>query len=559
MVKYSCKTCQKTFTQKGHFEKHMSRKRPCKKDNTIEVLVEQKVKEVLSKSNMVDDKKSESYTNKELKSNQMDYTKKTREELIAICKEKNIKGYSDKKKKDILELLSPMNNTIVEKKEDILSPMNNTIVEKKEDILSPMNNTNIKKFTYIDLFAGIGGFRYGINAFQSSHPQYIFECVKTADIKKDALKTYNYNFKEDNKACDVHTIKNLPYFDILCGGFPCQPFSSAGKQQGLNDEGRGNLIYEVLRICKESKPEYIILENVSNIETINNGEVLNTIVKEFQTIGYHIACIPVNSAQIGLAQDRKRIFILGCKSKQPKVIVSTQNPVTIKDIIDLTDETTNLSENFLNKLLVLPTEQLIGKSIKDKRGGDSNIHSWDIDFHGKISERKKILLSTILLERRKKKWAVEKKIKWMDGIPLSFMDIKTFLDYEGLQEDLDDLVDKKYLSMEYPKDIVDGKRTPNEKLAIGYNISKGKLSFPISKILHPSQLCPTLTATDSSKLAVLVGKTIRQLNEKELKRLCGFPEQFSLPHGVNKYDLFGNMVCPPVVTAILETLLLPSV
>jgi DNA (cytosine-5)-methyltransferase 1 len=164
-------------------------------------------------------------------------------------------------------------------------------------------------------------------------------------------------------------------------------------------------------------------------------------------------------------------------------------------------------------------------------------------------------MNTLLLERRKKKWAAEKKIKWMDGIPLSFVDIQTFLNYDGLQEDLDDLVAKKYLTLEYPKDVVDGKRIQNENLAIGYNIAKGKLSFPISKILHPDELAPTLTATDSSKLAVLVGNTVRQLNEKELKRLCGFPEHFSLPNGVNKYDLFGNMVCPPVVTGILEALL----
>jgi DNA (cytosine-5)-methyltransferase 1 len=95
-------------------------------------------------------------------------------------------------------------------------------------------------------------------------------------------------------------------------------------------------------------------------------------------------------------------------------------------------------------------------------------------------------------------------------------------------------------------------------LTIGYNIAKGKLSFPISKVLHPDELSPTLTATDSSKLSVVVGNTIRQLNEKELKRLCGFPDNFTLPPGVNKYDLFGNMVCPPVITAILDSLLLSS-
>jgi len=539
MVKYSCENCQSVFAQKGHLEAHKNRKRPCKKDNTIEALVEKKVQEILSKTNQ-GAVKIEATTTTSMQSNQMDYSTKTREELIAICKEKSIKGYSGKKKEEIISLLAPRGIKDV---------------SKKTEITAPLADSGTKKLTYIDLFAGIGGFRFGIKAFQASHPQYTFECVKSADIKKDALKTYNHNFHETNEACDVRTIKNLPYFDILCGGFPCQPFSSAGKKEGLKDEGRGNLIYEVLRICKESKPEYIILENVSNIENIEKGEVLKTILKEFQTIGYYTTYVPINSSHVGLAQDRKRIFIIGCKSKAPQMIIKPKEAVSIKNIIDTTDETTALPAEFLSKLLELPKDKLIGKSIKDKRGGDSNIHSWEIKFHGKISDRQKKLMNTLLLERRKKKWATEKKIKWMDGIPLSFKDIQTFLKYDGLQEDLDDLVEKKYLTLEYPKDIVNGKRVPNESLTIGYNIAKGKLSFPISKILHPDELCPTLTATDSSKLSVLVGNTVRQLNEKELKRLCGFPEHFSLPQGVNKYDLFGNMVCPPVVTEILETLL----
>lgn len=143
----------------------------------------------------------------------------------------------------------------------------------------------------------------------------------------------------------------------------------------------------------------------------------------------------------------------------------------------------------------------------------------------------------------------------MDGIPLSLEDIRTFLSYEGLVEDLEDLEQKGYLTLEYPKDIVNGKREPKTTLAQGYNISKGKLSFPVSKVLDPGGLSPTLTATDSSKLAVYVGGTVRQLNERELKRLCGFPETMRLPAKVNKYDLFGNMVCPPVITEILESLL----
>ena len=421
------------------------------------------------------------------------------------------------------------------------------------------NKLNVLKFTYVDLFSGIGGFRYGIELFQKSYPEYTFNCIKSVDIKKNAIKTYNHNFNEENKECDVRNVNNIPYFDILCAGFPCQPFSSAGKREGFDDKKRGDLIYEVIRICKESQPEYLILENVSNIQTVKNGEVFKKIISEFSNIGYHMTWTLINSSQVGLAQDRKRMFIVGCYSREISItITSNYKKSTIKDVIDKTDTTSNIQPMFLEKLLQIPIKELIGKSIKDKRGGKSNIHSWDINFHGKITECQKKLLNTILLERRRKKWTTEKKIKWMDGTPLSFDDIKTFLNYDNLQEDLNELVNKKYLVLEYPKDILNGKRFLNTNLSIGYNISKGKLSFPISKILHPDELSPTLTSTDSSKLAVVVDNTIRYLNETELKRLCGFPELFSLPTGVNKYELFGNMVCPPIIKEILQSLIVQS-
>jgi site-specific DNA-methyltransferase (adenine-specific) len=104
MTKYTCETCQKVFSQKGHLEDHNNRKRPCKKDNTIEALVQKKVQEVLSKTNEGGVKIDPTKTSV-LQSNQMDYSTKTREELIALCKEKKIKGYSGKKKEDIAKLL----------------------------------------------------------------------------------------------------------------------------------------------------------------------------------------------------------------------------------------------------------------------------------------------------------------------------------------------------------------------------------------------------------------------------------------------------------------------
>ena len=130
MVKYSCETCQKVFTQKGHYDSHTNRKRPCKKDNTIEALVEQKVQEVLSKTNggVV---KIDSTPPMNMQSNEMDYSKKTRAELVAICKEKNLKGYSTKKKADLIALLSPIDNSTISE----VGPTNEIITTSSDEIV----------------------------------------------------------------------------------------------------------------------------------------------------------------------------------------------------------------------------------------------------------------------------------------------------------------------------------------------------------------------------------------------------------------------------------------
>jgi DNA (cytosine-5)-methyltransferase 1 len=420
------------------------------------------------------------------------------------------------------------------------------------------NPTSIKTtLTYVDLFAGIGGFRYGIEAFSKENQQYDFTCIKTVDIKKDANSTYNLNFNEQNPICDIRTVTGLPKFDILCAGFPCQPFSSAGKKEGFDDErGRGDLIFEVLRICKESTPTYLLLENVANIETIDEGRTLTRIVNEFVNIGYKITVKKINAMDVGLPQDRSRVFIIGSRYSDITInIPSNLYKQTIRDIIDTSATTTDIPETFVKSLMSRPAESLYGMSIKDKRGGQDNLHSWDIDYHGVTNEQQKILMNTLLKERRKKKWAEKKGIEWMDGMPLTTTEIKSFLDYPQLQSDLDDLLQKGYLVEEHPKDIIDGKRQYKQDSPKGYNICKGKLSFPISKILHPDGKSPTLTATDSSKLAIHIGTTIRRLNKKELCRICGFPDTLQLPDGVDMYDLFGNMVCPPVITAILQSIL----
>lgn len=158
MVKYSCETCQKTFTQKGHLKDHQTRKRPCKKDNTIEALIEQKVKEALLKT----DKrvlKFDTTALPEVQSTRMDYSKKTREELISICKEKSVKGYSGKKKDEIIKLLT---TTIAEVLPEKIYRLN--YIGSKFQLLDWITDnikektgwTSFSNKTIGDLFAGTG-------------------------------------------------------------------------------------------------------------------------------------------------------------------------------------------------------------------------------------------------------------------------------------------------------------------------------------------------------------------------------------------------------------------
>ena len=157
-------------------------------------------------------------------------------------------------------------------------------------------------------------------------------------------------------------------------------------------------------------------------------------------------------------------------------------------------------------------EELHGKAIKDKRGGSNNIHSWSIGLKGEITKEQKNLVEKLFKERRKKHWAEEIGIKWMDGMPLTLEQIYSFYPSDNLKEMLDDMVEKGYLVKEYPKDVIeilmeDGSkrsvRRQDESKSLGYNIVSGKLSFEFTKILDSNDVAPTLVATDISHMAVV--------------------------------------------------------
>ncbi len=162
---------------------------------------------------------------------------------------------------------------------------------------------------FIDLFAGIGGFRL---AFESVGAK----CVFSAEIDKHACKTYQDNFG-DNPFCDVSTLdpKEIPDFDILCAGFPCQPFSIAGKRKGFT-ETRGTLFFDIERIIQAKQPKTFILENVKGLVSHDKGNTLKVIIDTLRDkLDYKVFYQVLNSNDYAIPQNRERIYIIGFKDK----------------------------------------------------------------------------------------------------------------------------------------------------------------------------------------------------------------------------------------------------
>lgn len=418
---------------------------------------------------------------------------------------------------------------------------------------------------FVDLFAGIGAIRLGLEqACQSLG--FKSECVLTSEIKTSAIQVYQENFQQDKIWGDITTIstQQIPDFDILLAGFPCQPFSSAGTRQGFLDT-RGTLFFEIERILKDKSPFGFLLENVEGLVQHDDGRTLTTIVNKLEQLGYQVKYDVLNAKDFGVPQDRKRVYIAGTKKNAISLDFHKNAKTRLLDILETGCPT--LQTNFAKKLLQqYSIEELYGKSIKDKRGGEDNIHSWDLELKGNVSLVQRELLNLLLKQRRRKIWSAKKGIHWMDGIPLTVDEIATFYPHPKLAEMLDDLANKGYLKYEHPKDIQevinkDGNKVKKREykfdLPKGYNIVVGKLSFPINKVLDPDDIAPTLVATDMQKLAVVDGDGLRCLTIREGLRLFGFPENYHINLPINKaFDLLGNTVVVPIVREIAERIVI---
>lgn len=177
---------------------------------------------------------------------------------------------------------------------------------------------------FIDLFAGIGGFRYGLQKVAaeseggsnseggaSQHGQRAFYCVWSNEWDKYASQIYKKHYGE----CDTRDIRTvdtseIPDHDLLCAGFPCQSFSIAGKRLGFEDT-RGTMFFEIARVIRDKRPRYFLLENVKGLLSHDEGKTFQTILGVLSDLGYEYQWQVLNSKNFGVPQNRERIFIVG--------------------------------------------------------------------------------------------------------------------------------------------------------------------------------------------------------------------------------------------------------
>lgn len=425
------------------------------------------------------------------------------------------------------------------------------------------------KFTFVDLFAGIGGFRIPLEELGG-------KCLGYSEIDKEAIKVYQNNFINPNSdevyLGDITKLGKLAFeIDVLVGGVPCQPWSIAGKMQGLDDP-RGKLWLDVFRVVKTNQPKAFIFENVKGLTEPRNRPSLQYIIDNLTVSGYVIKYQVLNSSDFGLPQDRDRIFIVGIRNDIENCWGFTfPKPLNTKlklyDVILDLQPTKFIKKKFPTKVLFdskIPASR--GRFQKrdelndfflfaDIRDGHTTIHSWDLI---ETSIREKLICQSILKNRRKKIYGLK------DGNPLSLKVLETLItDFQ--REEVDNLISKEILR------FVEGQ---------GYEFVNSKISSGIngiSKIFLPhADAIGTLTATGTRDFVATISiecqepeaykqtfiteiyqqKKFKPLIAQDYARLQGFPEWFQIANNEStaKHQ-FGNAVSVPVVYYIAKELL----
>ena len=399
---------------------------------------------------------------------------------------------------------------------------------------------------FIDLFAGIGGIRIGTASALSKHG-IESKCVLSSEIDEKACETYQLNFGE-HPSGDIKKIVDIEPFDLLLAGFPCQPFSYAGKRKGFGDT-RGTLFFEVERILKLYHPKAFLLENVRGLYTHDGGRTFETIINKLHELGYGTYDLLLNSSDFGVPQNRVRLYILGIKDATPKMTLSTNlgaadshrykkenggnctvGKILEENVLDKYYCSQEFSDQ-LHSVIGGDLSKLHGYRLIDYRGGQS-LHSWELGKKGKCTESEIEFMNLLIQNRRKPIFGTQQ-----DGKKLTLEQIKTFYTADDILEVMASLKKKGYLKEENGK----------------YNPVCGNMSFEVFKFLDPNSISITLTSSDSNRLGVIQHNRARKITPRECARLQGFPDSFIVnPNDAFAYKQFGNSVSVPVIEAVMS-------
>lgn len=212
------------------------------------------------------------------------------------------------------------------------------------EALHYLDMSSNKKYKVIDLFAGIGGIRLGFEANGC-------ESVFSSEWDKNAAITYEANFGE-KPAGDITQIptSDIPDFDILLAGFPCQPFSIIGRKQGFSHETQGTLFFDVERIIKDKKPRAFLLENVRNLTAHDSGRTFAVIKEHLEALGYTLHTQVMNARDFGVPHNRQRILIVGFRDKVENFSFPEPLPLDEhKTLEDILEPETTISEKYYVK------------------------------------------------------------------------------------------------------------------------------------------------------------------------------------------------------------------
>lgn len=472
-------------------------------------------------------------------------------------------------------------------------------------------------FSFIDLFAGIGGFRLALQSVGGT-------CIGFSEIASDAINTYCQNFKEDTSANfgDITKLKTLPEHDFMTAGVPCQSWSIAGKNLGFDDD-RGQLWNDTLYLLNKVRPKAFIFENVKGLADPRNAKALEYILNRIKQAGYYSKVNVLNAYDYGVPQTRIRIYIIGFKEKKylDKFALAPATPgcIQLSDVLDDCEAKECRQSNDNNARWSLSCNEKGFNDyflFNDLRNGSTTIHSWDIQ---ETTDREKNICYLLLKNRRKDKYGE------LDGNPLN---IKHFqeLDSSIKESDLEVLVEKGILKRvsylykvrEVSNDLSDdakwvlnqakngiinfdtlksSKELKKRKInaldtlfmleTIGavkcieerYDFKNTKISTGlagINRIFLPTcKIYPTLVASDTNDYvttenlnadniedfrakfmeSVYRAGNYRQISKQEACRIQGFPANFLLPPTRARWmKLIGNSVAVPVIKMLANAI-----